>query len=151
MAECFVPNKINLDVVDHKDANVIHNFVWNLQWMTSTQNSIKHYAVDAGLDKPLSSLTKYERCYIGYLFNEGLEYKDICSNLGIGAKSPATIWEGLSGRRLSSVTGFKKGDFKQRKHPNTKLDTETVSLIIKERLVDKVPLKTLSYKYNIFS
>lgn len=149
VAECFIPNELNLDVVDHKDAGVVNNFVWNLQWMTSTQNTIKHYAVDSGLDKPLSSLTKYEWCYIGYLYNEGLGYEAICNNLGIGAKNPNTIWDGLSGGRLGTVTGFKSGDFKQRKHPRTKLDAETVAMIIKERLIDKAPLKVLSNKYNI--
>lgn len=116
---------------------------------SSTQNTIKHYAVDAGLNKPLSSLTKYEWYYIGYLFNEGITYEGIFYNLGIGAKSKATIWEVLKGERLKSITGFKKGDFKQRKHPRTKLDPEIVCMIIKERLIDKTPLKTLSNKYNI--
>ncbi len=149
VAQAFVPNIKEVGVVDHKDATVTHNFSWNLQWMTNTQNTIKHYAIDAGLDKPLSSLTNYEWFYIGYLFNEGLEYKDICANLGIGAKSPDTLWEGLSGKRLKSVTGFKKGDFKKRKHPVTKLDICTVCNIIKERLIDGVPLRDLSIKYSI--
>lgn len=149
VAEAFVSNHNCLDVVDHKDAVVTNNFSWNLQWMTSTQNTIKHYSQEAGLNKPLSSLTKYEWLYIGYLYNEGLEYKAICLNLGIGAKSPDTIWEGLSGRRLSSVTGFKKGDFNKRKHPVTKLDPEIVCEIIKERVLDNQPLKLLSSKFNI--
>lgn len=149
VAEAFIPNIENLPSVDHKDACVTHNFSWNLQWMTSAQNTIKHYAEEAGLNKPLSSLTKEEWLYIGYLYKEGLEYQAIAYNLGIGAKSVDTIWEGLSGRRLSSVTGFKKGDFKKRKHPTTKLDVEVVISIIKERLIDKKPLKDLSYKYSI--
>lgn len=149
VASAFIPNTNNVEVVDHKDAKVTHNFAWNLQWMTSTENTIKHYAKDAGLYKSLSSLSKYEWFYIGYLYNEGLEYKAICENLGIGAKSPDTIWEGLSGRRLSTVTGFKEGDFIKRKHPTTKLDVEDVVKILEDRLIHKCSLRDLSYKYNI--
>lgn len=149
VAIAFVNNVHNLEVVDHKDAKVMHNFVWNLQWMTSTQNTIKHYAHDAGLDRSLSSLSKYEWLYIGYLYTEGLEYKAICENLGMGVKSPDTIWDGLSGRRLSSVTGFKIGDFIKRKHPVTKLSVDMVCEIIEERLINKIPLKTLSERYGI--
>jgi hypothetical protein len=137
-------------VVDHKDAEVTHNFVWNLQWMTNTENTIKHYGKDAGLGKSLSSLTIYEWYYIGYLFNEGLEYTDICENLGLDVKRPDTIWDVLSGRRLSSVTGFKEGDFLIRKHPKTKLmDIEDVVEIIKERKLRNKSLKDISKMYAI--
>lgn len=149
VAEAFLENFKELPVVDHKNAKVASNFVWNLQWMTSTQNTIKHYSEEAGLHKPLASLSKYEWLYVGYLYNEGLEYKCICENLGIGAKSPDTLWEGLSGKRLATITGFKKGDFTKRKHPTTKLSTEDVCDIIYQRKVLKLRLKPISEKFNI--
>lgn len=136
-------------VIDHKDGVKDNNHYYNLQWMTNTENTIKYYSQEAELHRPLSSLSRYEWLYIGYLYNNGMDYKAIVENLGLGIKSHDTLWEGLSGRRLSSVTGFKKGDFIKRKHPLTKLDPETVAYIIKERLVDKKPLKVLSGKYNI--
>lgn len=95
VALAFVPNKKNLPVVDHKDANVTNNFAWNLQWMTSCENTIKHYAVETDKKKSLASLSKDEWLYIGQLYNEGWLYKDICSELGIDAKEPSTLWDCL--------------------------------------------------------
>lgn len=150
IAQTFTPHEDELNlVVDHIDGDVNNNCLWNLQWLTSGDNTIKYYAEQAGLVKSLSSLTKYEWSYIGYLYNSGLEYNVICENLGLGIKSPESIWDALSGNRLSSITGFKKGDFIKRKHPNTKLNPEIVCCIIKERLIDNVPLKKLSAKYDI--
>lgn len=136
-------------VIDHIDAIKDNNMWYNLQWCTNTFNTIKHYSEEAGLERPLSSLTKYEWYYIEYLYKNGIEYKAIVENLGLGIKSQDTIWDVLSGRRLSSVTGFKIGDFHKRLHPTTKLSVDTVVDIIKERLVYKRPLKFLSEKYSI--
>lgn len=149
VAEAFVEGYEDDYVVDHIVPEKDYNMFYNLQWCTSTYNVIKHYSEEANLIKPLSSLSKYEWYYIGYLYNQGLEYQAIAENIGLGVKSVDTIWEGLSGRRLSSITGFKKGDFIKRKHPVTKLDTDVVCTIIKERLLDGLSLKTLSYKYGI--
>lgn len=149
VAEAFVEGYQESHVVDHIVPEKDYNMFFNLQWCTNTYNVIKHYSEEANLTKPLSSLSKYEWYYIGYLYNNGLEYRAIAQNLGLGIKSVDTIWEGLSGRRLSSVTGFKEGDFIKRKHPVTKLDVDVVVDIIKERLLDKTPLKILSDKYGI--
>lgn len=150
VAETFKPNIDSGSlVVDHIDADIDNNCIWNLQWLSSTQNTIKHYAKDAGLDNSLSSLSRQDWLYIGFLYNAGICYQAICDNLGLGIKSPDTIWTGLSADRLSSVTGFVKGQFTKRVHPTTKIDIYTVALIIKERKIDKVPLKCLASKYNI--
>ena len=136
-------------VVDHKDAVKDNNMFYNLQWCSNTFNTVKHYSEEAGLYKSLSSLTKYEWYYIGYLYNSGLEYRAIAENLGLGIKSVDTIWDGLSGRRLTSITGFKYGDFTKRKHPTTKLSLYDAVCIIKERIIDKKSLRDISNKYNI--
>lgn len=149
VATSFIKNPNNLAVVDHRDACVTHNTAWNLQWMTNTQNIIKYYAEDAGLVKSLSSLTEYEWKYVGFLYNEGLMYKDICANLGLGIKNPDSLWEGLSGGRLSSISGFKKGDFQKRKHPCTKVSVDVAYEVIRDRLLYAVPLKVLASKYGI--
>lgn len=149
VATAFVNNSEKLPVVDHKNGRVDNNFSWNLQWMTSESNTIKYYAQEFGKDKTLSSLSKEEWLYIGWLYLQGMSYDAISANLGLTLERPDTIWDGLSGRRLSSVSGFKKGDFTIRKHPTTKLNKESVVVIIKERLIDKTPLKILSEKYGI--
>ena len=149
VAQSFIPNPKGLGVVDHIDASVTHNTTWNLQWMTSAQNTIKHYAEEAGLDKSLSSLSKEDWNYISFLYKNDVEYRGICDNLGLGIKSPDTLWDVLSGRRLSTVTGFKRGDFNKRLHPTTKVSVDLAVTIIKERLLDKAPLKVLSKKYGI--
>lgn len=136
-------------VIDHIIPEKDYNMFYNLQWCTNTFNTIKHYAEEAGLKRSLSSLSKYEWYYIGYLYESGIEYEAISYNLGLGIKSVDTLWEGLSGRRLSSISGFKSGDFIKRKHPKTKLTVDTVINIIKDRLDKKLPLKELSFKYEV--
>ena len=86
-------------VIDHIVPEKDYNMFYNLQWRTNTFNTIKHYSEEAGLHRSLSSLSREEWLYIGYLYNNGLEYKAIAENLGLGIKSVDTIWEGLSGRR----------------------------------------------------
>lgn len=149
VAEGFIQNVKNVEVVDHKDARKTNNCAWNLQWMTSEENTIKYYAKEYGKTKSLSSLSKQEWLLIGELYKQGKSYTEIFNIFGIDAESPQTLWEGLSGRRLSSITGFKKGDFEKRPHPVQKLSDKDVEDIIKKRLLLKIPLKLLSSEYKI--
>lgn len=41
VAEAYVPNPDGLEVVDHIDSNIEHNYVGNLQWMTQGDNARK--------------------------------------------------------------------------------------------------------------
>ncbi len=136
-------------VVDHIDNSKDNNMWFNLQWVSSGENTLKYYSEVYDKPKTLSSLSKYDWLYIGYLYNSGMTYKSICENIGITVERHDTIWKGLSGERLSNVTGFKKGDFKMRKHPITKLSLEEVIQIIKGRVLDKKSLKTLSEEWGV--
>jgi hypothetical protein len=147
----FIPTPDNYEelVIDHKDANKKNNIPSNLQWVTSEQNTIKYYSEEFGKDKTLSSLSKQEWLQVGELYNQGVAYSDICDMMSLTVESPDTIWSVLSGGRLSSVTGFKPGDFKKRPHPVQKLSEIEVLEILHERLHLNRPLKVLSRKYGI--
>lgn len=49
VAEVFLPNPDGLPVVNHIDGNKTNNVVWNLEWVTSSENS--SHAVRIGLSK----------------------------------------------------------------------------------------------------
>lgn len=136
-------------VVDHKDAVKDNNHVSNLQWLTSEQNTIKYYSEEYGKKKSLSSLSRGEWLHIGELYKKGMLYEDIFEKLEIDAVCPQTLWEGLSGRRLSSITGFKKGDYKKRPHPIQKLDEDDVMEVLHQRLGLNIPLKHIASKFGI--
>lgn len=149
VAYAFIEGYEEWKVVDHKNSIKDDNRYENLQWISNTENVIKYYSEEAGLGRTLSSLSRLDWLYIGFLYTSGLEYKAIAANLGLSCKSVDSIWDGLSGRRLSSITGFKKGDFMKRKHPTTKLDPDTVADIIEDRLDNKLLLRELAEKYGI--
>lgn len=47
LAECFIPNPLNLPQINHKDGNKLNNNLDNLEWCTQQYN-LKH-AMDTGL------------------------------------------------------------------------------------------------------
>lgn len=47
LAECFIPNLLNLPHVNHKDGNPLNNELSNLEWSSVKDNNI--HAIDTGL------------------------------------------------------------------------------------------------------
>lgn len=149
VAKAFIPNPEHLPFVDHINGVKDCNRYQNLQWVTSAQNTIKYYSVEAGNGRTLSCLSKYEWLYIKYLYLEGLSYAAIKENMQLTIKRHDSIWEGLSGRKYRSITGFERQEATPRKNPQLKLDLETAENIIYKRKINEVSLKELSQEYGI--
>lgn len=49
VALAFIPRDINRIFVNHKDGIPYHNYVWNLEWCTQSENT--QHAIDTGLKK----------------------------------------------------------------------------------------------------
>lgn len=62
VAEAFAPNPRNLPVVHHADDTKINSCVWNLAWVTYSENT--KFAYKTGKIKPLSRLAPEEVMYI---------------------------------------------------------------------------------------
>ena len=62
VAEAFTPNPQNLPVVHHADDTKINSCVWNLAWVTYSENT--KFAYKTGKIKPLSRLAPEEVMYI---------------------------------------------------------------------------------------
>lgn len=45
VAETFIPNYFDLPIVNHRDGNKLNNNFWNLEWCTSSYNSIHAFAM----------------------------------------------------------------------------------------------------------
>ena len=74
VAEEFVPNPDNKPCVDHIDGNKLHNFVSNLQWVTTAENNQKGKK---------TKLTKEDVIKIRQLLKQGLSQRKIASMYGV--------------------------------------------------------------------
>ena len=69
IAETFISNPENKPEVNHKDGDKLNNHVWNLVWMTSSENTRHAYenglaSARRGVDHPLAKLTEEDILYI---------------------------------------------------------------------------------------
>lgn len=54
VAEHFIPNPLKLPEVNHKDANINHNYVSNLEWVTKKENELHSRIFGSKEYKPFS-------------------------------------------------------------------------------------------------
>lgn len=86
VAECFIPNPLNLPEVNHKDGNKLNNHIDNLEWCTHKENT--QHAYDIGLntglkgeENPISKLTEVEvleirEKYIPHIYSQNMLAKE---------------------------------------------------------------------------
>jgi Mn-dependent DtxR family transcriptional regulator len=101
VAIAFIPNPFNKEEVNHIDGDKINNNVNNLEWVTSSENSI--HAIKTGLKKIKYNYSK-ELLYDMYV-TKNMTMADIARELGIDAPSVkrCLVNNGFKIKSLSSV------------------------------------------------
>jgi hypothetical protein len=97
VAEAFVENPNNLNVVNHLDGNKTNNIPSNLEWCTTEQNN--EHAYDNGLlqryeDRPAAKLTKEQVLKIPEYINMGATTDDLKNLFGVSRRCIDNIFEG---------------------------------------------------------
>lgn len=88
IAETFISNPENKPEVNHKDGNKLNNNVFNLEWMTSSENT--RHAYDNGLanarrgtDNPWAKLTEED---VRYIREHYIPYDSVYGARALGRK-----------------------------------------------------------------
>ena len=91
VALAFIPNPNNLTQVNHIDGNKLNNCVWNLEWISNSDNQKHAYKLGlqpsrAGENNCKSKLTTDQVTLIKVIYNKGTSIKTISQeqNIPIG-------------------------------------------------------------------
>lgn len=101
----FVPNSRNLPEVNHKDEDKRNNHWENLEWVTSSQNSLHSSYKTTGSKCGTSKLTESQVLEIAELLEVGMKQTDIAVLYGV---SNHAIHRIKAGDNWSWLTGFGK-------------------------------------------
>lgn len=104
----FVPNVNDLPEVNHKDENKKNNAWWNLEWMTSSQNSLHSSYKTSGSKCGTSKLREEDVLEIVKLLrSKELNQTEIAKIYGV---SPHAVFRIKAGDNWAWLTGFGKED-----------------------------------------
>lgn len=102
VAECFVENPYNYDIVLHLDNNKNNNNYTNLKWGTISENTRQAY--DDGLIKPL--FKTYE-VYNDFFIKEIEGLVNLCESIGYSKSSISTYINNNETIKRGKYQGFK--------------------------------------------
>jgi hypothetical protein len=85
VARLFIPNPDNKPEVNHKDGNRLNPCVTNLEWVTSSENSLHSYRLGFSTQKPKRKLTENDYKDILKRFLTGESFAVILNDFPISA------------------------------------------------------------------
>lgn len=110
VAKAYIPNPLNKPEINHRDGIKINNQVWNLEWVTESENAI--HAYELGLRKAQTPVKKgdiNERCHNSKPINQ----MDMNGNVLVTFPSMAEARrQGFSQGNISAVISGKRGSHK---------------------------------------
>jgi predicted XRE-type DNA-binding protein len=149
VAEAFIPNPEKYNVVHHKDDNKSNNYISNLEWATSKQNSL--YAVDSdlilgGMNHPMNKYNEELIHNVCECLEENqLSIKEISEKCGVPVNTINNIRLNNQWKIISS--GYNIDNYNIRDN-SAKLDDSTVIKIAEYIMENKLSNKEIA---NIFS
>lgn len=110
VAEAFIPNVDNKPQINHIDTGKANNCVWNLEWVSQSENNlhaIQHGVAHSGITTPNAKLTAEQVCVI---LSSYAPYDKKFGATGLAKKfnvDVQIIFNVLSGRHYKNVEGRK--------------------------------------------
>jgi HNH endonuclease/Helix-turn-helix domain of resolvase len=92
LAECFIPNPLNLPQINHIDGNGLNNNISNLEWCTAQYNNI--HAIRTGLRPTKLNINKANE--IRNLLKEGKTINELCVLYNVGRTIITKIRDNIS-------------------------------------------------------
>lgn len=91
IAENYIPNPLDRDIINHRDGNKLNNNIMNLEWCTLEENNY-HYqnilgAVDHGENSNWAKITERQALEIIKLLKNGLSQAEVVRQLDFATRS----------------------------------------------------------------
>ena len=91
VAEAFIPNDSPYkNTVNHKDSNRLNNYVWNLEWVTQSENNIhamKYGSMTYGVNNYNAKLNESQVRTVCEMLSKNELYRDIIIAIGLDPKN----------------------------------------------------------------